>query len=260
MKAAHPTRRRWQRALALPLTVGLVLTAIVPVALAQNRIRFNAPDLRAPGNREAGASRGDVCMTEEPTLTALIPQSNLSLTTQAYPDFFVYLPPNTAKSLVFVLYDNDTGEETYRTSFSPLTEAGVVAISLPDNGIQKPIEVGHRYTWYFAVMCDTVNLDRNFVVSGELERVEPSDRLTAQLDEATAADLPEIYAEHGLWSDVLTSLVSQRRQTPQSQALLDDWIALLESVNLADVADKPLLPISLDAEISDEDEASEPAD
>lgn len=252
MKAASPNRRHWQRALAVPLTVGLVLTALVPVALGQTRIRFNAPNLRAPGNREAGASRGDICMAEDPTLTALVPQSNVSLTTQAYPDFFVYLPPNTATSLEFVLQHSDTGEDIYRTQFSPLTEAGVIAMSLPDNGIQKPIEVGQRYTWFFTVMCDPENLDRNFWVSGEVERVEPSDRLMDQLAQAAAGDLPEIYAEHGLWSNVLTSLASQRRQEPQSQSLLADWIALLESVDLVGVADKPLLPINLDATLEPE--------
>ncbi|NJO66631.1 MAG: DUF928 domain-containing protein [Leptolyngbyaceae cyanobacterium RM1_405_57] len=74
------------------LSVTLLLSLVTTVSFsgvtsAQASIRFNSPSLGAPGNREAGASRSAPCAASDRGLVALLPETNLGLTTQAYPTF-----------------------------------------------------------------------------------------------------------------------------------------------------------------------------
>ena len=92
----------------------LLSSSVLAVASAAIADTFKAPKVGAPGNREAGAARSDTCASTASSsgLTAIVPTSNVGLTTQAYPTFFAYIPANNAVRTEFRLMDEETGEET----------------------------------------------------------------------------------------------------------------------------------------------------
>ena len=57
-----------------------------------------------------GAVRRDTCATTTDTsgLVALLPESNLGLTTKAFPTFVAYIPSNNAERIEFRLYEEET--------------------------------------------------------------------------------------------------------------------------------------------------------
>lgn len=224
-------------AAAVTLALGSLLSSGLS-APAQAKVQFNVPDLEAPGNREAAAQRsGTSCLEGSLPLVALVPETNIGLTTQAYPQVHVYLPPTTAASARFVVVDDASGTLFYEETFA-LTQptGGVVTLSLPNNGIQQGLALDRSYSWYFSVVCDQAAPDANPVVDATIRRTSPPAALAPRLEMAAAADLPALYAEAGLWYDALAA--SSASPDPAS---LEAWQQLLEAVDLASIAAAPLL-------------------
>lgn len=208
---------------------GLSLTG---PAIAQSTIRLRLPDISAPGNRESGSTRSTTCVAADESLIALMPESNYGLTEHAYPTVYFYLPATTAEYLKFVMLNETTNELVYEGRFKVDSSAGIASVSLPDNGIQQPLTVGEAYVWYVAVVCDPADPSADIVTEGQIARVEP---LVAP-PQATAAELPAIYAEAGLWYDALTASAMLKQEADSTA----DWNALLDAVELSD-----LIPVEL---------------
>lgn len=227
--SSYPLRR-----CAASVLVALSFVAAGLPAIAQARFRLNLPDLRAPGNRESGATRSNTCVDPEDTLIALIPESNYGLTQRAYPTFYAYLPNNTAQLAKFVMYDGATDELIHEGQFSVKASSGIVGISLPDNGLQNPLQVGQSYVWYLTLICDPGAVDQsgNAVVTGTIERVTPS----VESQQAPTEALPGIYAEAGLWYDALTASADLRQGNNAAP-----WNFLLDEVNLEMLIPVPVL-------------------
>lgn len=207
---------------------------------AQASIRFNSPSIGAPGNREAGASRSAPCAASDRGLVALLPETNLGLTTQAYPTFFAYLPPSTATTAEFVLYHEGTDELVYSTSFEITGDAGIASIQLPQQAGQMPLEVGESYYWYFTVVCDTADRSADMTVQGGVQRVAPDSSLLNQVQTAQPQEIPIIYAEAGIWHEALSTLVELSRANPDDPTVNANLDELLGSVGLGAIANEPL--------------------
>ncbi len=226
----------------LSLSVSLLILGgsfILPTGagLAQSRqVQLNLPNLSAPGNRQSGASRSESCISPEDSLSALMPASNYGLTIEGYPSFFFYLPEISAQVVEFALYNETTMELVYEGRFTPQGEAGIVSVTLPNNGFQKALEVGQSYFWGFSVVCNVDDPSSSIVVEGTLRRIEPSASLSAALDTATPETLPSILAEAGIWHDALTTSAPLA-----ANANGEAWKALLEAVDLGDLTTTPLL-------------------
>lgn len=202
--------------------------------------RYIPPDRGLPGRREGGGTRGG-CVTNQPTLTALIPDSNYGTTTAAYPTLFWFVPSNTATSVEFVLMDaND--QELYKTTFQITGDAGVIHLSLPANANLPPLEIGQDYHWYFSVICDPTDRSGDVLTEGWIQRIEPDPALVTQLESTPVSNHPTLYAEAGIWYDAIASLATLRYAQPNSSALANQWETLLDSVGLADLANQPLVP------------------
>lgn len=229
---------RWLTTAAITLALGGLLGSGLSES-AQAKVQFNVPDLEAPGNREAAAQRsgGAPCLEGPLPLVALVPETNIGLTTLAYPQVYVYLPPTTARSARFVVVDDASGTLFYEEVFLLNQHAGgVVTLPLPNNGIQQALALDHSYSWYFAVVCDEVAPDANPVVAATIRRTLPPADLAPRLTTAAAADLPALYAEAGLWYDALAAS-SANHKLASSEA----WQQLLEAVDLASIAGASLL-------------------
>jgi hypothetical protein len=217
------------------LAVIFSLSFLLPLSVAEaRRIKFNVPeDLKpAPGRREAAASREEdsSCIINNQRLVAIVPQSNVGLTTQANPMFFFYVPKTSASALELVVQDNN---KFIRQTYKPSTKSGIVAIPLT----QLSLEEGKQYKWYFSIVCDQKARSRDKVVNGAIKRIA-NPQLMKKLENATPTERVNLYAEAGVWQDSLASLVQLLSSRPNDSELKADWEALLkaEGVKLDKVA------------------------
>jgi hypothetical protein len=229
----------WMMWLGVSLT-GLLMAMPLMAAVFQ----FNAPKRGLPGRREGGGTRGD-------QLVALLPRTNLGLTTAAYPRFFWSVPGGIrARYVEFTLYQGDEQAPSamliYKTTFSIAGAPGIASLTLPDDANLPPLEVGKDYQWSVRIARDLNNLNdpqRSFRVSGWVQRVKPSQSLSEQLRQATLRDRAALYAQNGFWFDTLDSLAELRCQSPNDATVTATWTTLLksESVRLDRLVNQPLL-------------------
>lgn len=214
---------------------------------------FNPPRTpNRPGNRESAATRG-LCSTNtlpetqnQPDLTALVPLSNVGLTTAAYPTFYWYVPQNTYEQGEFTLYRvDDTAEQTpvYQSLFK-LGQPGLASLTLPSTASLSPLEVDQTYRWVMTLVCDPDEPSGNKYVEGWVTRVSVSPSLKIKLELTKAAERYNIYAKAGLWYDALKALTEMRQTQPNHATVQQQWTQLLkaQAVKLDKVADQTARP------------------
>jgi hypothetical protein len=174
---------------------------------------------------------------------ALSPDTNLGLTTAAYPRFFWALPSTNAPLVEFTLYDVDAKQANrnliYKTTFSITGEAGIASLSLPTDVNLPPLKLGQDYRWSVALICNPADRSQDIIVDGWVQRVVPSSTVAQQLKHATPRDRPAIYAQNGLWFDTVETLLDQRCARPQDANLAASWAELMKSVNLEAIVNQP---------------------
>lgn len=233
------------------------ILAVADVAIASSK--FKAPKVGAPGNREAGASRSDTCASTMSSngLTAILPASNLGLTTKAHPTFFAYIPSNNAIRAEFRLMEEETGEEVFVGQIEmPKAEdanatyqykASVVKILLPKTISGKGLEAGKNYLWAVMVVCNAKNRAEDIVVTGVIQRVngeytQTLDSETKQklnnVNEASDREKLSIYASAGIWHDMLANVSTLLKQNP---AYVEEWKNLLSDQGLGAIAAVPVV-------------------
>ncbi|MDA0269167.1 MAG: DUF928 domain-containing protein [Cyanobacteria bacterium] len=216
--------------------------------MAQAGLNLNLPGLSAPGNRQSGSTRSETCIAPDAALplTALMPESNYGQTIDGYPTFFFYLPETDAESVRFVIYNETTNDLFYEGNFSPQSQSGIISLDLPDNGVQKALEVDQSYYWYLSIACNVEDPSANIVVGGTVARVAPSAAVEQALTTATPQQLPGIYASAGLWHDALVASAQLRQEASDSTA----WSALLTAVDLENLLEVPVLSNGVTLEIT----------
>jgi hypothetical protein len=126
------------------LGLSSVLIAFTP---AEARITFKAPaSLGQPGRRVAGAARDSQCLadTGSKRLTAIMPQSNVGLTTVANPVLLFYVPKtSTQAALELVILDENKNNVVTKQYYKPSGKAGVVSIPLTT----ASLETGKLFGW-----------------------------------------------------------------------------------------------------------------
>ncbi|MBH8577015.1 DUF928 domain-containing protein [Nostocaceae cyanobacterium CENA369] len=210
-----------------------------PGNLKGGTVRFTPPKVDAPENRRGGASRGENCSLSNKSIKALLPASNIGLTVEKYPTFFVYIPPTSSHIVEFELHEGNKNQVVYKTRFIAPDSAGVISFSLPNNKTVEPLQIGKNYRWFFTVICNPEDSSENLLVQGWVQRIQPSAILVNQLQKAQLRDRPRIYAQAGIWHETLTTLADLRYSNPQDSSLVTDWKELLKSVGLSDVAEEP---------------------
>ena len=215
------------------------------------------PDRGAPGQRKGAATRTPgKCGPAKQPLTALVPitqrtwgegqgssaaivtwKSVLGSTVAERPTFWFYVPYTLtpAHRLEFVLQD-ETGNDIYKTSFTQSgTSPGVVGVELPSTA--APLEVGKMYHWFFSIECSP---EEAVLVDGWVQRVPLNALLERQLEQATPKEKIALYANNHIWYEALTSLAELRRQNPEDDKLKEDWVTLLQSIDLNAIAQEPI--------------------
>ncbi|MBL1174127.1 DUF928 domain-containing protein [Pantanalinema sp. GBBB05] len=211
--------------------------------------RFSPPpppsDLGAPSSRSGGGASRGVCLGKEEiiALMPIYPQGRSSLvwglTTVERPSFWFYVPPiaGSVAEMEFVLQDH-TGKKIYQTK-NPVTQSGVISVTLPANS--PALTIDNRYQWYFKVRCPAAPSQLPKYVNGWIERQAIDTNLANQLQQVPPAQRAALYAQQGIWFDAITTLGQLRQTQPQDPALAKQWADLLDSVQLKDLATRPLI-------------------
>ena len=179
-----------------------------------------------------------------PRLMAMIPDSNLGYTTQAYPNFYAYLPNNTAPLMEFSLYKTDEAGEArqlvYRSVMVSQPMAGIVRFTLPDDIGIAPLAYDQDYQWSVALICDANSPRAALRTLGWIQRVTPDEEIANQLVDADLSEQARLYAQNGFWFDALESFVTLRSDSPEDVEIQQRWQEFLASVELDAIAEQPI--------------------
>ncbi|MCT7985967.1 DUF928 domain-containing protein [Laspinema sp. A4] len=222
-------------------------------AIAQNELPtdwnvFETPE-GAPGRRIGGGTRG-TCPKSASGMIALVPENNLGLTLSNTPTFLFYVPKIDGANpgqidMEFVLVDESDPEnvqELYHQRVPLPTGGGTIALTLPNDENLPPLQVNQFYSWYFSLICNPKASDPSILsLGGWIERVEPSPTVTQELEALPSRDRIAVYERELLWFDAIGTLAQLLQDNPSDPFLQEKWNALLESVNLSEVAQAPLI-------------------
>ncbi|MEH2237651.1 DUF928 domain-containing protein [Nostoc sp.] len=217
------------------------------------------PDRGATGDRGGAASRG--CGVGNQSVIALVPVYKETLkqgqteavsvtkvwglTTEEYPTFWFFFPykKSAINSIEFVLKDESSklGQTLYRTTVTIPEVPGI--ISIPLSATTPPLQVDKMYHWFFKmkIICNPQQPPEREYVEGWVQRVNLNPKLVDGPKQATPQQRVKLYAENGIWYDALTTLAELRLAKPQDPTLAVEWVNLLKSVDLENLAKQPLL-------------------
>lgn len=207
---------------------------------SSRKLAYIAPNRGAPGTRQGGATRGG-CSTSDQKLTALVPQTNLGMTTIEFPTIFFYIPQTSADVLEFSLLD-ENDNEIYQKNLSPSKTGGIASINLATLEGLPPLQVNQKYHWYLSIVCNTEDRSADIFVDGWVQRIQSDPALQSELQQASPSDRASLYAVNGIWYDSVAALYKTRKSNPNNSALATEWADLLDSVGLSEVAREPLIP------------------
>jgi hypothetical protein len=260
MKKCAPSRPIFSWFALLLSIPGLFLS---DVAIAGSG--FQPPKSGAPGNREAGAARSDSCASTANSsgLTALLPTSNLGLTTKPFPTFYVFIPANNAQKVEFRLLEEVSGQEIFTGQVSmPKAEmpnadykhkASIVELALPQTGNPKGLAEGKNYLWALLVVCNAQNRAEDIVITGVVQRIgeeyvktlDPQIQLKLKsVNRVSAQERLSVYGSAGIWQDLLADVASLMQKNPASYS--DNWKTLLSEQGLAAIATTPIVESKLE--------------
>jgi hypothetical protein len=203
---------------------------------------FQPPDRGAPPRTADGGSRGcGLVKPDQKGLTGLTPGNFLPLTVSAHPTFFWYVPASEAEKLEFTLMDETDSQVIYSTKIPLPSKGGIVSFTLPKDNAPA-LKIGKMYHWYLAMVCDRNDRTGDTLVDGWIERTVQSASLEQQLKQAKSlSEESAIYAKAGIWHEALSILANLRRAQPDNEKFLQSWKELLNSVELQQFAQEPVV-------------------
>ena len=239
MKVPSLTRIISAEFLVALLTLGLPLTAIAE--------SYTPPaGLGAPARRQSAGTRG--CVFGSPAnVIALMPESNVGWTTEAYPRFYWYLPINQASFVEFTLTKASeatelaTADIVYQTRLMLSGDAGIVSVRLPESEGIASLAVGERYYWRVSLFCSPTSEVGELQVDGWIERQVLTAELMAEIESASESEKAALYASNGYWFDALDQFVKLQAVEPDNAELQSSWAEFLDSVGLSNLVNQPLL-------------------
>jgi hypothetical protein len=231
------------------LSLGLVLSTLLfanTLALAQlDASTTPAFEPRIEPTEDTGGtgSRGPVrddgtCIADSDRITLLVPPTS-PLMTAAWPGFIAVLPPVTDETVsrgeLRIFDDEGT---LYRSTF-PLPEGGgtleLSPPAIPD------LQADVAYQWSVRILCHEVDNTKNPISVGTFRLAEPTPEVQSALGDDTCEQHPALCASDGIWYDPLAGVFEARLADPDNPELDAAWISLLESAELGEYVEVPLV-------------------
>lgn len=177
-------------------------------------------------------------------LTPLLPATQQGLTVAERPTFFVYVPATSAKMGEFVLVDKTDKtkpREIYYKTLPLSGISGIIRVNLPTE--QAPLEIGKDYQWSFTLLCNPDEGSEAISVYGWVKRTVPNSTIIKALRNGTPLERAALYAEYGIWQDLLKTLADLRQTQPNNSNLVTIWTQILNSdpVKLGKFSQEPLV-------------------
>lgn len=205
----------------ITLCVTSLVLASTTIALAE----YKPPRNQRPPNRRTTitGSRGECGINTETSLKLLAPQKHVGQTASIRPTFAWFVADFNPLPMKFRLYEYDLNQEPQLLQeFSIQSQYGIMTLSLPED---KPaLEIGKRYLWQVAILCDLEKPANDLVAMAEIDVIE---MLTPPLFIDNTSANVDVLAEAGLWYDALGEAL-QLGQKDLIYELLKD-LALLET-------------------------------
>jgi hypothetical protein len=188
--------------------------------------RFNLPPRRASGPRSDAGAR-DSCPVVSKPLTAIASRNNFGYTLKGRPTLLVYIPYEATEYSQMKLELSVKGETLATSILNAPKQAGIVGIPLPHQ--MSSLDDGVQYNWMLTYSCDSRKSDGEKLVKSSIEKMIPSSELQISLSQAKSVEeKTEIYAQSGIWYDIVGLLLNERLTHPDNKLLTSMWDDLLE--------------------------------
>lgn len=177
----------------------------------------------------------------QPTLTTLVPKSNIGLSATAFPTFYWFTPTNSYRIVQFSLYEVGAGgrsrKEVYSTTFQASGKAGLSRISIPDQESTLALKPKTDYQWVVGLFC-TRKGRNGIIANGWIRYVPPTQEVAKKVSKSKLKDQADAFAEAGYWYDAVQALAAARREKPEDGRLIKTWKTLFEAdaVQLSEIA------------------------
>ena len=163
---------------------------------------------------------------ENPAMISLRPLANqYSLTTRENPAILFYIPYATEAG-EFIVYQGNTPDEFYRSSFTLPNASGIVSVPINRNLLSE-----QYYRWYFRVNCNLADGTAHETISGWIHRQVASANITSYYDELAEVALSQSEEKSSKWFDLLVEIDELDSTHPDGD---------IDSVDLVDYSQEPI--------------------
>jgi hypothetical protein len=168
------------------------------------------------------------------TLAAVVPETGVDVVSGNSPTFLFFIPdPQTAKMNGNFRIKGNGDNIITPIRISITGTPGVIQVKVPKSDKLAP---GDTFKWSFEVTCKNGEFR---TVKGLINIKSPSSELSKQLEKAkTSREKAKIYHQAGYLLDAAAILAPLVKKDDQAKK---DWTELLESLNLPEVIDQPVI-------------------
>jgi len=168
-----------------------------------------------------------------PVLRALVP-NHTGLTIRESPVLYWFVSTSTEFGVGFALVDKKSIDPVLEFTVDGPVIAGIHAVDLADHGVK--LAPGLSYKWFVSISTDAERSAHDLVSGGVIERIEPPESLSTDLDTGRPSQRGHTLAAHGIWYDALDFFSGWIEQDPAEVSLREQRAGLLEQVDLPEVA------------------------
>ncbi|NJM45905.1 MAG: DUF928 domain-containing protein [Alkalinema sp. RU_4_3] len=203
------------------------------------RILPKLPSRGAPGTNGSGASRPSCPSGPKPMVVLASTSSNWGETIDAHPTFWFY-QPYQGVAVQLDLRDENTQSVVFSSTYKVKGDAGIAKLTLPETA--PTLEVDKLYRWQVSFVCDA-NSQQAYIAKGVIVRRKLSASLNCKLQRAKPEERASIFAQQGLWYNVLNEMATLRRLKPKDPDVQANWRILLTDpeIQLDNWVSEPLI-------------------
>ena len=187
------------------------------------------------GRSTPGASRPPQpnCPKKDIPLVAIHHNQGSDFTVSPYPTLWFYVPyaSDEISKIKFLLLDERERKTIYRTSIQLIDKPGIIKITIPSQP-KYALQENQQYRWRLNLDCESDQTkEPDLSVDGWIRRISISPQLENQLEVVNPQSYIA-YKEYEIWHDAITNLAELHFADLENEELNDEWINLLELLNL----------------------------
>lgn len=190
------------------------------------------PERDAPSSTAGGGSRPGQpsCGTgQSAQAIALAPQTFVGLSSEAQPNFWIYLPNLDVDQVELSLFDAEL-KGLVQTTFTLPSQSGFVPLQLPES---YELDRDQTYYWSAALICNPQRRSEDWVIGGWIRYQPTATSQATRLQTLSPLQQVNYQLHQGYWYDAVTTLLPLTRTLPPDPHLQPIWIALLQQADLA---------------------------